>query len=103
MTGLIVPQAVGRNIARAKSLLRRDEPIRALEALIVGLEAYHPAELMGKTRFEVEVLVQDERRKRSLDAPRHGRFLQRNRTGFGRLPPLSRRFPDFQRGTSAVP
>ena len=59
MTGLIVPQAVGRNIARAKSLLRRDEPIRALEALISGLEAYHPAELMGKTRFEVEVLVQE--------------------------------------------
>ena len=62
--------------------------------------------LGGRPLFQkrtVEELVQDERRKRSLDAPRHGRLLQRNRTGFGRLPPLSRRLPDFKRGASAAP
>ncbi len=53
------PQAVSRNIARAKSLVRREEPIRALEALITGLELYDPAQLMGKARFEIEVLIQE--------------------------------------------
>ncbi len=59
MNNFTIPQAVGMNIARAKSLLRRDDPLRALDALIAGLDAYEPAKLMGKARFEIEVLVQE--------------------------------------------
>ena len=59
MNAFIVPQSVGQNLARAKSLLRRDDPMRALDALITGLELYEPTKLMGKVRFEVEVLIQE--------------------------------------------
>ena len=59
MSNFILPQAVSQNIARAKSLLKRDDPLRALEALIAGLDMYHPATLMGKARFEAEVLIQE--------------------------------------------
>ena len=59
MSLFIPPQSVTQNIARAKSLLKRDDPIRALDALMVGLEAYDPAKLMGKARFETEVLIQE--------------------------------------------
>lgn len=59
MSSFIIPQAVSENIARAKSLLKRDEPLRALDALIAGLEAYHPAALMRKARFEAEVMIQE--------------------------------------------
>ncbi len=59
MALFVAPQSVTQNIARAKSLLKRDDPIRALEALITGLELYEPAKLMGKVRFELEVLIQE--------------------------------------------
>ena len=59
MSGLSVPQPVAHNLARAKSLLKRDETIRALEAMIAGLDLYEPKKLMGKARFEIEVTVQE--------------------------------------------
>ncbi len=59
MSGLTVPQSVAHNLARAKSLLKRDESIRALEAMIAGLELYEPKKLMGKARFEIEVMLQE--------------------------------------------
>ena len=59
MSGLTVPTDVIQNIARAKSLLRRDEPVRALEALITGIELYDPSKLFSKARFEVGVLVEE--------------------------------------------
>ena len=59
MSGLSVPQSVGHNLARAKSLLKRDETIRALEAMIAGLDLYEPQKLLGKARFEIEVIVQE--------------------------------------------
>lgn len=58
-TNFTVPQNVGSNIARAKALLRRDETIRALESLLTALDLYEPDKLMGKVRFEVEVLIQE--------------------------------------------
>ena len=60
MSGLTAPpQSVAHNLARAKSLLKRDETIRALEAMIAGLDMYEPKKMMGKARFEIEVLVQE--------------------------------------------
>ena len=60
MTGLAAPpQAIAHNLARAKSLLKRDESIRALEAMIAALDSYEPRKMMGKARFEIEVAVQE--------------------------------------------
>lgn len=53
------PQSVAHSLARAKSLLKRDETIRALEAMIAGLDLYEPKKMMGKARFEIEVMVQE--------------------------------------------
>ncbi len=57
MGSLVIPQDVTQNIARAKALFRRDEVLRGLDALILALNAYEPAKLMGRSRFEVEVLI----------------------------------------------
>ena len=57
MAGLTPPPLVLQNIARAKSLFCRDEPIRGLDAFLAGLNLYDPAQLLGKARFQVEVLV----------------------------------------------
>lgn len=59
MTGVTSLQSVAHNLSRAKSLLKRDESIRALEAMIAGLELYEPSKVPGKARFEIEVLVQE--------------------------------------------
>ncbi|MDR2573084.1 MAG: hypothetical protein LBC94_01850 [Desulfovibrio sp.] len=59
MTGLMVPQTVAHNLARAKALLKRDETIRAIEAMLAGLDLYDPKKLMGKARFEIEVALQE--------------------------------------------
>jgi tetratricopeptide (TPR) repeat protein len=60
MSGLAAPpQTVAHNLARAKSLLKRDETIRALESMIAGLDMYEPKKIMRKGQFEIEVLVQE--------------------------------------------
>ncbi len=59
MSSFTIPQSVSQNIARAKSLLKRDEPLRAIEALITGMNLYDPSALLGKARFEAEVLIQE--------------------------------------------
>lgn len=56
---MTVPLNVSQKLARAKSLLKRDATIRALEALMEGLDLYEPKHLMGKVRFELEVLIQE--------------------------------------------
>jgi len=56
---MTVPLNVSQKLARAKSLLRRDATIRALEALMEGLSLYEPKHLMSKVRFELEVLIQE--------------------------------------------
>ena len=59
MSSFTVPQSVSQNISRAKSLLKRDEPLRAIDALIAGMNLYDPSGLLGKARFEAEVLIQE--------------------------------------------
>ena len=54
---LTAPPAVSQNIARAKSLVKRQELPRALECLIAALEGFVPGSLIGKARFEVEVNI----------------------------------------------
>lgn len=55
----IAPQNVRQYFARSKSLLKRNETLRALDALISGLDLYDPSILLGKARFETEVLIQE--------------------------------------------
>lgn len=57
MTQFAAPAFVAQNIARAKSLVKRDEPIRALDALITALELFEPDKIIGKARYEVEVNI----------------------------------------------
>ncbi|MDR3176027.1 MAG: tetratricopeptide repeat protein [Desulfovibrio sp.] len=52
-----VPQAIGHNLSRARALLKRDDTIRAVEAMISGLDAFQPQALPGTVRFEVEVMI----------------------------------------------
>lgn len=59
MSELFTMPSAGRNIARAKSQLKRDDTIRALESLLAGLKEFEPRNVTGKTRFEIEVLVQE--------------------------------------------
>lgn len=54
-----VPLMLSQKLARAKSLLRRDESIRGIESLISAIESYSPKNLLGKVRFEIEVLIQE--------------------------------------------
>ena len=53
----IAPQNVRQHLARAKSLLKRNDTLRALDALIAGLELYDRGKLLAKARFETEVLI----------------------------------------------
>jgi tetratricopeptide (TPR) repeat protein len=59
MTQFTAPPSVIQNIARAKSLVKRDEPVRAIDALIRALELFHPEDIIGKARFEAEVAIQE--------------------------------------------
>lgn len=54
---LTAPPSVTQNIARAKSQIKRDDPIRAMESLIRALELFQPDDIIGKARFEVEVNI----------------------------------------------
>jgi len=58
MTQLTAPPSVSQNIARAKSLISRNELPRALDCLIAALENITPGSLVGKARYEVEVHIQ---------------------------------------------
>jgi tetratricopeptide (TPR) repeat protein len=53
----IAPQNVRQHFARAKSLLKRNETVKALDALLTGLELYDRGKLLAKARFETEVLI----------------------------------------------
>jgi Flp pilus assembly protein TadD len=54
-----MPTAVSHNLNRARSLLKRDDTVRALESMIAGIDAFHPNTMPGKLRFEVEVLISE--------------------------------------------
>lgn len=59
MSELFTMPPAGRQFARAKSLLKRDETIRALESILAGLREYEPKGMSSKIRFEIEVLLQE--------------------------------------------
>lgn len=59
MTELFTVPAAGRNIARARAQLKRDDTIRALESLLAGLAEFNPRAVPGKVRFELEVILQE--------------------------------------------
>jgi pentatricopeptide repeat protein len=58
MMQMTVPQSVSQNIARARSLIQRNEISRALDCLFIALDNYDPGNLIGKARFEVGVHLQ---------------------------------------------
>lgn len=57
MTQLQAPPSVIQNIARAKSYVKRDEPVRALDCLLTALELFKPEAILGKARYVVEVNI----------------------------------------------
>ena len=59
MSQLQAPPSVSQNIARAKSYVKRDELVRALDCLLSAMEQYHPASIAGKARYVVEVNIQE--------------------------------------------
>lgn len=54
-----IPLQLSQKLARARALLRRDDSMHGIDALISGLEAYAPRQLLSKVRFEVEILIQE--------------------------------------------
>lgn len=48
---------VTHKFARAKAQLKRDDTLRALAAMLAGLDEFKPKSMPGKARFEVEVLI----------------------------------------------
>ena len=59
MSELFIMPPAGKKIARAKSQLKRDDTIRALESLLAGLAEFDPRNMAGKVRFEIEVVIQE--------------------------------------------
>ena len=47
--------SVTQNIARAKSLVKRGEAVRAIEALLSALGEFEPRRMMGKSRSVIEI------------------------------------------------
>lgn len=56
---LTVPPSVMQNIARVKSLLTRDEPIRAIDALLTAIQTFESAQVLGRARSGTEVAIQE--------------------------------------------
>ncbi|CAK7011355.1 MAG: hypothetical protein DELT_02097 [Desulfovibrio sp.] len=57
MVQLTVPPSVSQSIARAKNLIKRNEIVRAIDALSTALEGFIHAKIIGKARFVVEVNI----------------------------------------------
>jgi len=56
---LTVPPTVSQNIARAKKLLERNDVVRALESLILGLNTFEATQVMSRVRVGVEFSIQE--------------------------------------------
>ena len=56
---LTVPPTVAQNMARTKSLLARNEPVRALESLLSAIHTFESAEVMGRARSGVEISLRE--------------------------------------------
>ncbi len=59
MTQFTAPPSVLQNIARAKNLVRRDDPVRAIDALTAALNLFEPEKILGKARYEIEVNIME--------------------------------------------
>lgn len=59
MSQLAVPASVAQNIARSKSLVKRNEPARAIEALLCALSAFEPQKIVGKARSVAEIHIHE--------------------------------------------
>lgn len=57
MTQLAVPPSVTQNIARARSLIKRNEIVRAIDAFSGALEGFLQAKIIGKTRHVVTAAI----------------------------------------------
>ena len=58
MVQMVVPASVSQNIARATSLIQRQELLRGLDCLFIALDNFDPGSLIGHARYEVEVHLQ---------------------------------------------
>ena len=56
---LTVPPSVSQDIARAKKLLERNEAVRALDSLILGLNGFEAAHVLGRARTGVEFSIRE--------------------------------------------
>ncbi len=56
---LSIPPSVTQNIARSKAYLKREEPARAIQTMLAGLNLFEPEKIIGKARFETEVLIEE--------------------------------------------
>ncbi len=56
---LTVPPAVAGNIARAKSLLGRNETIRGLDALLAAISLFTEAKVVGRGRSGTEIALRE--------------------------------------------
>lgn len=54
-----VPSSVIQNIARAKAFLHRGEPIKAVEAVMAALNIFEPKKIVGKAKYEAEILLME--------------------------------------------
>ncbi|MCL1915339.1 MAG: tetratricopeptide repeat protein [Desulfovibrionaceae bacterium] len=54
-----VPASVTQNIARAKAFLHKGEAIRAVEAVMAALDLFDPKKIVGKGKYETEILLME--------------------------------------------
>ena len=57
MVDLFTTPPSGKNMARAKAQLKRDETVHALESMLAGLDVFDPQHTPTKARYEVEALI----------------------------------------------
>jgi len=57
MVDLFVTPPAGKNMARARAQLKRDETVSALESMLTGLDVFDPQQTPVKARYEVEALI----------------------------------------------
>jgi tetratricopeptide (TPR) repeat protein len=54
-----VPASVTQNIARAKTSLRKGDAIKTVDALIAALTLFNPKKILGKAKYETEILLME--------------------------------------------
>lgn len=59
MVDLFITPPAGREIARARAQLKRDDTVRALESMLAGLEEFNPRQTPAKARYEIEALIRE--------------------------------------------